>query len=299
MKEGLIALNYECSKCNERMGLYERKSAVLDGDFEWVCSTITSQNIYGRTPMILLTMRPSRLFVKIRCHAVASTRKKISTRAMETADRERLRKANYDILQNSKEAKFSSLRQKERRYTRDRKPITLVSYTNQVFQKYKTVCFTDGSKLNGRVGLACVIYEKGVEYVTFQHRLRNECSVFQAELLCINLAVKLIQDSLRQGGTLNFLICTDSLSSLNYLLTVNSTEKLVVEVQPIVFYLDCDIHFSYVRGHSGNLGNDRADQLAKEATCQDVNLLMSVPLSHWKHSAWETAVSSWNTEILA
>ncbi|GFS89607.1 hypothetical protein TNCV_3786861 [Trichonephila clavipes] len=67
MKEGLIALNYECSKCNERMGLYERKSAVLDGDFEWVCSTIASQNIYGRTPMIiLLTMRPSRLFVKIR-----------------------------------------------------------------------------------------------------------------------------------------------------------------------------------------------------------------------------------------
>ncbi|GFT83076.1 transposable element Tcb2 transposase [Trichonephila clavipes] len=76
MKEGLIALNYECSKCNERMGLYERKSAVLDGDFEWVCSTITSQNIYGRTPMILLTIRPSRLFVKIRCNAVASTRKK-------------------------------------------------------------------------------------------------------------------------------------------------------------------------------------------------------------------------------
>ncbi|GFY04532.1 hypothetical protein TNCV_4416171 [Trichonephila clavipes] len=80
MKEGLIALNYECSKCNERMGLYERKSAVLDGDFEWVCSTITSQNIYGRTPMILLTMRPSRLFVKIRCHDVASTRKRSAVR---------------------------------------------------------------------------------------------------------------------------------------------------------------------------------------------------------------------------
>ncbi|GFX78282.1 hypothetical protein TNCV_5136291 [Trichonephila clavipes] len=65
MKAGLIALNYECSKCNERMGLYERKSAVLDGDFEWVCSTITSQNIYGRTPMIiLLTMKPSRVLLK-------------------------------------------------------------------------------------------------------------------------------------------------------------------------------------------------------------------------------------------
>ncbi|GFW51297.1 hypothetical protein TNCV_3254261 [Trichonephila clavipes] len=41
------------------------------------------------------------------------------------------------------------------------------------------------------------------------------------------------------------------------------------------------------RSHSGNLGNDRADQLAKEATCQDMNILMSVPLSHWKHVAWE------------
>ncbi|GFY62471.1 RNase H domain-containing protein [Trichonephila inaurata madagascariensis] len=29
-----------------------------------------------------------------------------------------------------------------------KKPITLVTYTNQVFQEYKTVYFTDGSKLN-------------------------------------------------------------------------------------------------------------------------------------------------------
>ncbi|GFX91442.1 HTH_Tnp_Tc3_2 domain-containing protein [Trichonephila clavipes] len=49
----------------------------LNGDFKWVCSTITSQNIYGRAPtIILLTMRPSRLFVKIRCHAVLSARKR-------------------------------------------------------------------------------------------------------------------------------------------------------------------------------------------------------------------------------
>ncbi|GFW25937.1 RNase H domain-containing protein [Trichonephila clavipes] len=161
-----------------------------------------------------------------------------------------------------------------------RKPITLVTYTNEVFQEYETVCFTDRSKLNGRVGLAYI-----VENFTFLRRLRDECSVFQAELLCINLVVKLIQDSLRQGGTLNFLNCTDSLSSLHCFLSVNSTEKLVVEFQSILYYLDCDIHFSYVRGHSGNLGNDRVHQLAKEATCQDMNLLMSVPLSHWKHVA--------------
>ncbi|GFU46922.1 hypothetical protein TNCV_3790071 [Trichonephila clavipes] len=54
-----------------------------------------------------------------------------------------------------------------------RKPIILVTYTNEVFQEYKTVCFTDRSKWNGRAGLACVIYEEGVESFTFQHRLRD------------------------------------------------------------------------------------------------------------------------------
>ncbi|GFW23626.1 RNase H domain-containing protein [Trichonephila clavipes] len=111
-----------------------------------------------------------------------------------------------------------------------RKPITLVTYPNEVFEEYKTVYFTDGSKLNGRVGLTFVIYEEGVENFTLQHRLRDECSVFQADILCINLVVKLIQDSLCQDGMLNFLICTTSLSSLYCFLSVNSTEKLDVEV---------------------------------------------------------------------
>ncbi|GFX76138.1 uncharacterized protein TNCV_1835131 [Trichonephila clavipes] len=34
--KGLIASSYECPKCNEQMGLNERKSVVLDG-FEWRC----------------------------------------------------------------------------------------------------------------------------------------------------------------------------------------------------------------------------------------------------------------------
>ncbi|PRD25841.1 UNVERIFIED_CONTAM: Transforming growth factor-beta-induced protein ig-h3 [Trichonephila clavipes] len=44
-----------------------------------------------------------------------------------------------------------------------RKSNTLVIYTNEVFQEYKTICFTDGRELNERVGFACVIYEEEVE----------------------------------------------------------------------------------------------------------------------------------------
>ncbi|GFX36217.1 hypothetical protein TNCV_2065551 [Trichonephila clavipes] len=54
-------------------------------------------------------------------------------------------------------------------------------------------------------------------------------------------------------------------------------KKLVVEVQSILYNLeDCNIHFSYAQCHNGNLSNDRADQLTKEAPCEDMNFLMSV-----------------------
>ena len=120
-------------------------------------------------------------------------------------------------------------------------------YTDEVFLKYKNICFTDGSKLDKRVGLACVIYEDAAEKARFQHRLRDECFVFQAELLCIDLAVKLIQYSLSLSGTLNFFICSDSLSLLHLLRNVTSTEKLIVEVQSILYRLcvigSCEIYF--------------------------------------------------------
>ena len=84
----------------------------------------------------------------------------------------------------------------------------------------------------------------------------------------INLAVKLIQNSLHLNGTLNFLICTNSLSSFHLLRNVS--EKLVVEVQSILYRFcdieSCEIYFLYVSRHSGVLGNERADQLAKEVT---------------------------------
>ncbi|GFX17789.1 hypothetical protein TNCV_475891 [Trichonephila clavipes] len=76
--------------------------------------------------------------------------------------------------------------------------------------------------------------------------------------------------------------------------------KLVVNVQSILYYLeDCDILFSEVQGHSGNLCNNRMNQLAIEATSQDMDIFMFVPLSHWKHLAWEKTVSTWNTELFA
>ncbi|GFS76357.1 uncharacterized protein TNCV_1620031 [Trichonephila clavipes] len=62
MKEGLIASSYECPKCNEQMGLNERKSVVLmdlNGDVEkkgvnthYVCRSIRKNSWFSNSKLI-------------------------------------------------------------------------------------------------------------------------------------------------------------------------------------------------------------------------------------------------------
>lgn len=182
-----------------------------------------------------------------------------------------------------------------------RKPVTVVKYDSVIFEEYKMICFTDGSKLNGRVGLAFVVYENGMEKETIQYRIPDDCSVFQAELLCLNLVTKWIHNFHQRSGIVKYLICTDSLSSLFLLRNPASTEKLVVEIHSILCALEnnVEIHFSYIRGHSGNVGNERADELAKQATRRKIDLMISTPASHWKLVSKEKTIMDWNNEYLA
>ncbi|XP_054715555.1 uncharacterized protein LOC129225035 [Uloborus diversus] len=168
-----------------------------------------------------------------------------------------------------------------------RKPITVVNCDSIILDHYNLTCFTDGSKLEGRVGLAFVVYENGMKKETVQHRISDECSVFQAELLCLNLAVKWLQNFYNTSGTVKFII--------------SSTERLVVEVHSIHSALEnvADVHFTYIRGHSGNFGSERTDQLAKQATRRGIDLNMDIPGSHWKFLAKEKTIADWNTEYLA
>ncbi|GFV94611.1 uncharacterized protein TNCV_3826781 [Trichonephila clavipes] len=43
--------------------------------------------------------------------------------------------------------------------------------------------YTDGSKIDGRVGFAFVVFRSGVESANLQFRIRDECIVFVAEIL--------------------------------------------------------------------------------------------------------------------
>ncbi|GFX13750.1 uncharacterized protein TNCV_599591 [Trichonephila clavipes] len=166
-------------------------------------------------------------------------------------------------------------------------------------EEFPVICRTDGSKIDGRVGFAFVVFRSGVESENFRFRIRDECTVFVAELLCLNFAVKWITE---QNSVISeYLICTDSLSSLDSLKCISSSNNIIVEIQKQLKSLrdkNISIDFAFVRGHTGVLGNERADWLAKAATKRKIDIDVNIPKSFYKKITNERMMKSWNHEYL-
>ncbi|GFT05202.1 RNase H domain-containing protein [Trichonephila clavipes] len=149
------------------------------------------------------------------------------------------------------------------------------------------------------VGFAFVVFRSGVESENFQFRIREECTVFVAELLYLNFAVKWITE---QNSVISeYLICTDSLSSLDSLKCISSSNNIIVEIQKQLKSLrdkNISIDFAFVRGRTGVLGNERADWLAKAATKRKIDIDVNIPKSFYKKITKERKVKSWNQEYL-
>lgn len=92
-------------------------------------------------------------------------------------------------------------------------------------------------------------------------------------------------------------IFSDSRSSLQALQSLTQRNKLIQNIQ-LKLINNKHIMLIWVRGHSGVLGNEIADGLAKEATrCPDVDLsLVKLPISHVKSLLTSEALFSWQQD---
>ncbi|GFS78737.1 uncharacterized protein TNCV_3149031 [Trichonephila clavipes] len=98
-----------------------------------------------------------------------------------------------------------------------------------------------------------------------------------------------------------YLICTDSLSFLDSLKCISSSSNIIVEIQKQLKSLrdkHISIDFAFVRGHTGVLGNERADWLAKAATKRKIDIDVNIPKSFYKKITNERMMKSWNQEYL-
>jgi ribonuclease HI len=128
--------------------------------------------------------------------------------------------------------------------------------------------YTDGSKME--CGTGSGIYSGSLGF-NESIRLMNSCTVFQAEVVGILTAIKLIKDSNITGK--NLCIYTDSQAAIKAL--GNNTIKSKTIAECFNALNDAcnrnNIRICWIPGHENHEGNEKADELARNGSALEIN----------------------------
>ncbi|GBM46303.1 hypothetical protein AVEN_201760-1, partial [Araneus ventricosus] len=182
----------------------------------------------------------------------------------------------------------------------------------------KSGIYTDGSKTTSDVGVAfCVLKDNLVSY-QWSAKLRDNDSVYQAELITLLKAVevsyqwsaKLRDNNLVYQAELIVLLKAVEYTRVNYInedITVFADNKasILASINPkainvmagIIFtnLLEAqNIYLSWIKAHSGYLGNEKADYFAKQAIEVSSNVLtLKFPISHLEKVLQKDLLTKW------
>ena len=159
-----------------------------------------------------------------------------------------------------------------------------------------TNIYTDGSKLDSDdVGSAFVVIHPSGRTESRRFRLDQSCSVFQAELLALDEALKWTQNYAKTNVT----IFTDSLSSVEAIKNRSNVHPLVNSIHRRLHSLlgRLTVQFVWVKAHVGIQGNEQADSAAKEAaSLHRAKVYTSFPLSYAKRLIRQETMNTWQEE---
>ncbi|XP_067133446.1 uncharacterized protein [Centruroides vittatus] len=159
--------------------------------------------------------------------------------------------------------------------------------------------FTDGSKNDDdEVGCAFVAFQGNTEVYNFSDGLGNTCSAYQVELWAILSAIKWCNIMFNLN---NINIFTDSCSSVQAISNYNWHHPLVNSILLELHKSNNRFAVVWIRGHSGVVGNERADELACLAATSCVDpTYKATPQSYmiqgFKEDARDKWQRSWNTQ---
>ena len=139
--------------------------------------------------------------------------------------------------------------------------------------------FTDGSKTDSGTGAAYMMKSHELREQDYIH-LGEHATVFQAEITAINMATLTILDAGTTDHTINYHI--DSQGAIKSLYKYETRNKCVAECKRLLNKLSetNTVTLNWIPGHSGQLGNGVADNLAKlGAEYPDEGLEPRLPVS--------------------
>lgn len=157
--------------------------------------------------------------------------------------------------------------------------------------------YTDGSKIEGKVGMAVSLHENGRERCYSTHRLADYCSVFQAELMAILRATEMVS---RKPEAC---ILSDSRSALECICAPDPENPVAAEIRHnlcIAISSGRNIKLYWIKAHVGFPGNERADYLAKNAAIKDKRAPVydRFPVSFGKRILRERTIEIWQARYL-
>uniref|UniRef100_A0A671QEF9 Reverse transcriptase domain-containing protein n=1 Tax=Sinocyclocheilus anshuiensis TaxID=1608454 RepID=A0A671QEF9_9TELE len=155
----------------------------------------------------------------------------------------------------------------EEKHNQERSMLTNIAVQQYIEQTYYSILqiYTDGSKDPESGITAAAVYIPQFK-VKISKRISDHISVYTTETIAIFLALQWIEEV----QPIRSVICTDSLSVLNSLLSGISTARqdIIFEVMQSLFRIRQSglmVNFLWVPSHMGVEGNEEADHLAKQA----------------------------------
>ena len=163
-------------------------------------------------------------------------------------------------------------------------------------EKPDVVLYTDGSKMECGTGAgwaACVNDTVVAEDSTY---LGSEASVFQAEVLAIEQALRWIIETCDKGT--EALIRSDSLSAIQAITSPTTSSRMVHACKQVLRQAKENhrIGIRWIKGHADHTGNELADLLARKGSamkCDSVGPELPLPMSTIKRSLKAHFMAKW------
>ena len=139
--------------------------------------------------------------------------------------------------------------------------------------------FTDGSKMENKVGAGFVAYNKALKDAERVEcwALSPENSVYQAEMSALKKAAEFILVLPEIPN--NVAIYTDALSAVQAVAATSFNSKYVMDTRKTLDKLGSRLNVHWVKAHVGIKGNELADAAAKEGTRSSNILHVPIPKS--------------------
>ena len=160
---------------------------------------------------------------------------------------------------------------------------------------YPLHIFTDGSKMEGKVGCAFRIRNQDEILKDKGFRIPDRCSVYQAELLAIQHAAKTVVTRKLEGAITFFV---DSQAAMLGLRSGRIRSQVVLDTVLALEKLERPYQFVWVKSHSGIHDNECVDDMAKEATKLESVVDTPIPKTEIKGVVLSALRDLWNEEWL-